>query len=80
MTMYGGEQLLRAFVRFVPHALEALTALEHLVVRLFFFGLMIYGLFRWWLDIRQRRSGLAVGDAGVGAMTLPPMLIALTLL
>ena len=46
MTMYDGEQLLQAFVRFVPHALEALTALEHLVVRLFFLGLMIYGLFR----------------------------------
>ena len=42
----GGEQLLKAFVRLVPDVLEALTALEHLVVRLFFFGLMIYGLFR----------------------------------
>jgi len=26
--------------------LEALTALEHLVVRVFFFGLMLYGLIR----------------------------------
>ena len=46
MTTGGGAQLLQAFVQFVPHAIEALTALEHLIVRLFFFGLMIYGLFR----------------------------------
>lgn len=46
MSMSDSEQLMQAFVRFVPHALEALTALEHLVVRLFFFGLMIYGLLR----------------------------------
>ena len=46
MTIRDGERSLQAFVRVIPVALDALTALEHLVVRLFFFGLMIYGLMR----------------------------------
>jgi hypothetical protein len=37
---------LRSFVRFVPGALDAFTALELLVVRLFLFGVMLYGLSR----------------------------------
>jgi hypothetical protein len=44
--MMQPEHALQSFIDLVPVAVEALTALEHLVVRLFFFGLMIHGLVR----------------------------------
>jgi hypothetical protein len=46
MTAPEGERRLRSFVRIVPHALEAMTALELLILRVVGFGLMLYGLVR----------------------------------
>jgi hypothetical protein len=46
MPLGGGEQRLRSFVRIVPHAFEALAALELLIMRVFIFAMMVYGLVR----------------------------------
>ena len=46
MTLGDGDRRLRSFVRIVPHALEALAALELLIMRVFIFALMVYGLVR----------------------------------
>ena len=46
MARRDGERRLRSFVRIVPHALEALTSLEVLIIRLVMLGLMFYGLWR----------------------------------
>jgi hypothetical protein len=46
MMLGHGERRLRSFVRIVPHALEALAAVELLIMRVFIFGLMVYGLLR----------------------------------
>ena len=46
MAWGEGERRLRSFVRIVPHAIEALAALQLLIMRVFIFGLMVYGLMR----------------------------------
>jgi hypothetical protein len=46
MTLGDKKQRLRSFVRIVPPLLEAVAALELLIMRVFILGLMVYGLVR----------------------------------
>ena len=46
MTLGDRERRLRSFVRMVPHVLEAFSAVELLIMRVFILGLMVYGLVR----------------------------------
>ena len=46
MMSGDGERRLRSFVRIVPHVLEAFSAVELLIMRVFILGLMVYGLVR----------------------------------
>ena len=46
MMSGDGERRLRSFVRTVPHVLEAFSAVELLIMRVFILGLMVYGLVR----------------------------------